>query len=617
MGSIWFVLGFVSIYSAFFGMKKTDEDQNGIVWGVMSFIVILCYHALAAAVFNLIKLPINLWSIGCANILGSLILWRTILKDKLIQKYFWRKKDIIAVVILLLPVLAVSINQFGIGLNINYAVADGATHYRLALEVLLEHRVRGMFFAPLNNALFLEIFSPFVKSTRLFHVFVLSDILMNYLAGIVFYSVIADKIDSKWEWGVALIIALFYWLGYPRNNLLYGFNYLGISIILILFVAWIVLVYLENKMNKDISIVLISLGCYSIGICYSLFAPVVFCSICAAISIQIWRRREKGNNNWIKRFIIDNLKIFLIPCIVIFIYSFVGFFGIQGSGEAIGSSISTEGAIYRDLFSNFIFWIPFAVLGIYKMIKDKINDSMLFYAVFLAVFLFILGLGGMRLKVSSYYYYKNYFFVSIIIFYFSYIGIKFLMKNNKEYVFVSLGLLVILGAMTIFSIEERIQRRNILFAPVSKSQYYFDIYVINNQIENSLTDYSREKLELYEYCSDHFPKSSYDSVVVCASIVDNNIYKGVVQRLKEEESFCFKRWTEEEKRELSKENESYEIQFQRMQKLSTLQDEMPFLYVYTTKEDYEEFNKFKGNDVDILYENSEGFVGMLKNCKEG
>lgn len=616
MGAVWFILDFIFLYSSIFLIKKTDEKQNGITWGVMVFVIILCFQALAAALINLIKVPVNLWSIGFTNALCGFFLWRKILKQKEMQGYYWRKMDVVTAIFLAIPVIVAGVEQFGLGLNLNYASTDGTTHFRMAIEVLKNQKVERMFFAPLNNALFLEIFTPIVKSTRLYHVFIISDILMYYVAGLVFYCVLSDKITCRWDWMIALLVSLLYMLGYPRNNLLYGFNYWGMSIVLILFLVWATRFYSEDSMRRHVSIALMSLGCYSVGVCYSLFAPIVFFSICVTVSIQIWRRRVKGDYQWIKVFVTDNLKIFLIPCILVLLYSFVGFFGIQNTGEAVGEGISREGLIYRDLFSNYIFWLPFAIYGIYKIVQKKINDVMVFYAGFMMVFLVFLGIQGMQLKVSSYYFYKNYFFVSMVVFYLSFIGIKNLMKSSKEFVLASLGVFILLAIGTACNIEEKIQRKNILFAPTNKSQYFFDIYVANNQVIKGVVEYSKDKLELFEYCNEYFPQSGYDSMIVCSDGQDYNVFSGVSQRVDDKKCIYLKRLTDEEKESTLSDNEKYEKQYRKLQKKYNLKDEMPFLFVYTTKEDFEDFMAFKGDDLEILYENSKGIVGILKRCKE-
>lgn len=636
METIWYTAGFLILYSSVICFKKSEKAQNIFSWSIMTVIIVMCYQALVAGVMNIFKIPIGLWSAGAGNIVSGSLIWWYIYKKNERQKYFSRKRDWLVGVIMIVPVVLAAIHQFGTGLNLNYVSADGVTHFRFALKVIQNKQIEKMFFAPLNNALFLELLMPFFKETQLFHVFVLSDVIMYYLAGITFYCVVSARKDIGWKWFFSVLLSVLYMMGYPRNNMLYGFNYLGISITLTLFLAWILYYYVNKGMDKTISIILLSLGCFAVGICYSLFAPVVYFSVCAAISVDIWRKREKGNWKWIKVFITDNLKIFLIPCLLVFLYSFMGQFSVQVSSSVFsegiaeaGSDIAKEGGIYRDLFSNFIFWIPFAIYGVYTNIKSKTDDLMLYYALFLSAFILILGYRGMKLQVSSYYYYKNYFFLAAVVFYLAFLGISVLLECNKQFVLSSISVFLILAVATVFNVEGLIQQKNLMFAPINKSGYYFDIYTVNYQIADGLEDYSKEKIELYEYFDERFPRATVDNIIVCAQIVDTNIFCAVTQRLDrgkfiywrdlseaDKEAYHYFQESEKQKIYIKDDKIDYEEYYKKMQESSRLEENMPFLYLYDSEEEYKDLMELKGNDIEILFKNTEGFVAIMKNCIE-
>ena len=635
MGTIWFGISFLLLYSSIICLRKSEKAQNIFEWCVMTVIVVLCYQAFATAILNLCNISIDLYSVGFTNIVLGAGIWCRIYRKHQWQEYYCRKRDFVAVFLMLIPIIFVALHQFGPGLNINYASVDGVTHFRLALKVIQQKKVSSMFLSPLNNALMLELFMPFVKETQLYHVFVLLDILLCFLGGITFYCVIANKMHTRGKWILGVGVSILYMLGYPRNSLLYGFNYLGMSVVLILFLVWILQYYLTDDADKRIFLVLLSLGCYSVGICYSLFAPVVFCSVCAAVSVDIWVRR-KDSWTWLKKFLVDNLKIFLIPCLLVFLYSFVNFFMSGSSGTAISdgvvkasNDIALEGAIYRDLFSNFVFWMPFVLFGIYEMIKHRVNNLMLYYALFLFIFILGLGYGGMKLKVSSYYYYKNYFFLAAVLFYLACWGILALWEENRQFILASALVYTALGTATVFNVEVDIQKRNLLFSPTNKSGYYFDIYTVNHQMTEDLTDYPKEKLQLIEYFGDTFPANTVDNIIVCARMSDVNIFCAITQRLdksdfiywydlSEEEMQYYDNFTEKDKRLiLMKDGKiDFEAYYAAMQESPKLEKDMPFIYFYDTEEERKDLMELKGDDFDILYKNEFGFVAIMKNCIE-
>lgn len=611
MSTVWFVVSFSVLYVSLIELRKSERKQNVIIWCVISFIAVLCYHALVAGILNLVNIPINLWSVGLFNILGGLLLIRQIkLYGK--QLFFCRKSDLVAICVLLALAIAGAINQFGTELNMNYASADAATHFRFALQVMKTQNVEGLFFSAVNNALFLSLFDPYVKATNLYHFFVLADIIMYYVSGCVFYSVIADRADTRCKEGLAILLASLYMCGYPRNNMLYGFNYLGMSISLILFLAFVVKCYLNKEFEGRFVVFTLILGCFALGVCYSLFIPVVYTSICAAVSLHIWLQKDVAIKNKITKLVLENLKIFILPCFLVLIYSFIGYFGPSGSENSISAGISAEGGIYRDLFSNFIFWIPFTLYGWYMLIKKRKNNLMVYYFILIILFMLVLGIAGMKGYVSSYYFYKNHFFLSAVVFYLSFVGICCLLEKDCKYVLINIGVFLSLGLITILGIEEKIQKRNYLFVPAVKSQYYFDVYVTDGIILDNQEDYSREKMKLYEYCFDNFPIEKNNKIIVCSTLYDLNIFRAVVQRVDDEDFVFWKYLSEEEQAEGMKEEINIGAYVEAYRQIEGNEDEIPFLVVDDTGNLVGDLINLQGVNVEIKYQNSQGAVGTLK-----
>lgn len=613
--SIWFCIGALFLYFAIMYLKKIDEKQNGIIWLIMTGVIIMCYHAFVAGVLNLAKVPINLWSMGFCDIFLAIVLLCVSLRRGLSQTYYWRKIDVLVILLMFAVALLLGIRQFNLNLNLNYASVDGSTHYRIALEVLKKQKVEGMLFSSTNNALFLGIFVPFIKATRLYHIFVLLDIIMFFASGAVFYCTIAEKILGKWSGIIAVIISCLYMLGYPYNNLIFGFNYLGMSIMLAIYLIWSTRYYLTEKMEKNYSIILIALGCYSIGVCYSLFAPVAFIGVCIAIFFHNYGKRKSNEHGWLLNFVIDCLKVFLVPFILVAFYSVFGYFGEQGSDNSFSSGISREGGIYRDLYSNFIFWIPFVVYDIYLIIKRRINNLEIYYLSLMVIFMIVLGYGGMVGKVSSYYYYKTYFFMSAIVFLMSYDAMLYLIEKNKPFTLISIGTYLMCGIVAISGIEGKIQNRNYLFAPSTKYMCYFDIYCVNNILSENIEDYSDAKMDLYEFCSDEFPLEDYEQVIICSQLEDQNVFRGITQRLDENDYIFWKYLSESEAESLGiKDKPDFGAYFSQLQSNDKLKEEMPFVFLYSSKDLYDSLMDYKGEDIEILYQNPSGFVAIMKNC---
>ena len=532
MQIIWFTGSFLVLFSALFLVKKSEEKLNAVVWGIMMFLTVMCLHAVAAAVISLVKIPVNIGSIGLIDDVLGIILWVYIIKKKKRQRYELKAADLVSMAVLVLLVVFVAIQQFGTGLHLNYESADGTSHFRLALEVLQNQQVQRMFFAPLNNALFLEMFAPFVKGSSLYHVYLLADSFSFFLGGAVFFAVIRRRMDTWKSYALGMLITVLYLMGYPRNVLIYGFNYLGVAIILVLFLAWSMELYFEEKIPKSYAIVLLSLGTLSLGVCYSFFVPVVYVAIAVAIFRKQWHRRNTEKKSVLfKQAVIDNLKIFVIPTCVVLYYSFFSFFGTSNTGSAVASGLSSEGGAYRDLFSNFIFWAPFVIYAVIRIFQKKTEDVMLLNLVFTLCFMLVIGAEVVLGKASTYYYYKNYNLLAAIVFYLAFYGLSELLKTNWQMAVSYLGVYVLLLAASVSKIEARIQEKNELLVPIVKANYFFDIYETNQTLINGIENYDEDKLAMYQYCYDHFSQEDYKTTVFFGGVVDENVFRVISMRV--------------------------------------------------------------------------------------
>ena len=83
----------------------------------------------------------------------------------------------------------------------------------------------------------------------------------------------------------------------------------------------------------------------------------------------------------------------------------------------VGNAISAEGSIYRDLYSNFVFFIPIALFGFVLLIKRKKNSFLSWFTPIFVVFTFgMFAVGYKTEAVSTDYYYKNYYLLWTIVF---------------------------------------------------------------------------------------------------------------------------------------------------------------------------------------------------------
>ena len=497
MGILYIILTCILIVNMIL-IKKSDKKQNILFWTVLSITITLIYNTIVSIIFTFINIKCTLLNLSIVNIIVIAILVFKIYKDKEIQKYFIKIKDIIFMILMLIVVLVVAWKQYGFPFQIKYETTDPAIHFSVAKEFYNDKKVDfpgGMPAAGINTGILFDIFDFAIMEEDFYCLYILFDLIILYLIGAMFYLGIANKLDSKLKSVIAMIFSILFVLGYPLNSMLFGYAYLSVAILFI--IALIAVVpYVKNRELKEVPYCLI-LFILNFGIFFSyyLFIPVIYAALGLFMLFDMLKNRPKKNilSIFNKKNIIEVLTILILPTIIGFCYFILP--NIFSSGSTGVSHIATEGYIYRDLYSNFIFLIPFVLYYVIDSIKNKENKFINICLIILVAFCLVLLKGGLRGEVSSYYYYKMYFVLSILMFYITTKAI-FKMLDNKLTTFV-LSYIFTIGAILIASISGlgiKIASINMLFNPHEYLQYYTDIYTFNYQKvidENTIYTYNQ------------------------------------------------------------------------------------------------------------------------------
>jgi len=162
---------------------------------------------------------------------------------------------------------------------------------------------------------------------------------------------------------------------------------------------------IKQDVSPKLALLMISLGCFGVGASYTLFAPPVFISSFCVIAYYVFYVRKRT-----KDFITIQLAVFAAPTALTIIYTVLI---DPGGQEAISAQLASEGAIYFNLFTDALPFLPVIIFAVYILRKgiDKKGwlriafSTMalpLFFGIFQAVFLVQMLSGG----VSGYYYAK-------------------------------------------------------------------------------------------------------------------------------------------------------------------------------------------------------------------
>ena len=424
MGIIY-IFSTIVLLVSFLLVKKSEKKLNLVSWIVLSLILYLGYNILVCFVFGSINITTNLFFLSFVNLFVSMFLGLKVI-DLGKQTYFVDKKDIVAVIVIMAITIFVGIDQYRpFDRTVATASIDGPMHYSAATNfadnmIILSkiNNTTGYNFltmqtgAYINTGITMSVARSISTHAKDFVTFKCFEMIIFTLNILAFYILVQDKLTTKYRLGIGLVFLGLYAFAYPYTSLLYGFSYLSVSI------AFCTIMFYLAKISKnkeiDFKFELASIVLAGVGIIFSycLFVPCMFAYICIN---SFWFDKE-DTHKLFKRKAMWTTILLLIVTIVAITYLVIPTFLVSTQNK-LTDAIGFEGGIYKGLFIDFLFYIPFVVLMVVKAIKEKkFTPIMLgFIIVGGQAALTLLGLAvGI---VSSYYYYKIYYIVYILLVY--------------------------------------------------------------------------------------------------------------------------------------------------------------------------------------------------------
>lgn len=473
--SIFFVVCYFVLAGGAYFYKKSEEKFYGITWIALIFLMIQCYHAFLAAILNVIHIPVNLVTFGIFDLVAGAAFWFLIYKRKEKQQYIYGIVDLVVVVCLLIAVVwFAKIRYYGWDLCINYKTVDPAPRFREAMDFVNTQGISRMFYAQVVNGTMIELLAPFEQVDYYYRFYVLSDVVQLFVSGLMFFGAIRKYVKGKFLSIASVIVTMIFLLGYPLNSTIYGFTYLGMGITLVAMLWVLTDLFMEESINKNLNIFLLMLGCHAMFQCYALFMPITYLAVIFAIFLKQQRKKILVS----KDTVLTCLAVFLFPCISGLWYTYMDVF--VEDGVSVGSAISAEGAIYRDLYSNFLPFLPLAVYGFYRLIKEKKNSFITWFAPLFAVFTFgMFAMGYHNRSVSTYYFYKNYYVLWLVLLALGFYALAGLKKEALTMVSLYFGSWAFVLIMFLSGLETRIYNNNPLYVISAKGMQYNDLVCFN------------------------------------------------------------------------------------------------------------------------------------------
>jgi len=516
IASLYFTFMVLTLCAAFLLLRKSEERESLFLWLTVTVIGLFSWHTLVAALLELLRIPVGLVSVGTMDAgLSGFLIFRSV-KKKTVQAYRVTLPDLLAFAGLLVLAGGFAYLQYGPELQIHYSTIDPAAHLQYANDVITTRSVEGMFHSSLNNALVFETLSPFVGRDAYYKVFLLLEPLHLFLSGAMFYCLASERAKKPAAKAALLLFTAFYTAGYPLNNAIYGFCYLGMGVTLTAMLIFATDRYLASK--GPLYPVLIMLGCTGLVESYPLFAPVVYTSIFFAVNRQ--RMREK--KLWTRETVILNLGLFLIPCAVGLIYAFVDIF--LSTGLTVAVQINKEGAAYRELFADFLPVLPAAVFALTALWKKR-EDSVLIPMTLLLIFFMAAHLALVLIgRGSTYYYFKNNYLLWLLLFLLGSAGVSGADRKEGRVLLILYSVVLLTFGVWFTGAEAKLNRKNGLLAETQRGDSLFPVYSFNKLQIQAVGRRDMKKTDLFRYAEREVISAGITESVIPATDWEDSIW---------------------------------------------------------------------------------------------
>lgn len=413
-------------------------------------------------------------------------------------------RDFLGYIVIVGVAVACGFAQFGMSLNLNFSSTDPATHFANTLAVLDSGRAEGMYFTYYITSLVIEALQSFTGIYGTYKMFIIAEIGYYALNACVFYSLLRI-IDNKCA--TSLCVTVLYMLGYPLNNMVFGFSYLGVGTTLFLTFTFMWTAFWRTC--SCIKLLLISLififGC---AVCYSLFAPVIALSL-ALLSAARFRTFVSGHKK-----LCSLLAVFItaaMACLIKYI--------IQ---TGLVSGLSTPGYTYIELYGSFILIAPCAIFGLITSIRNyqdnagSLPPALISIAVIVtvAVALFLYNSG----VFSAYYYYKFYYLLWAFAFLCTARGVTLLFEESKTFLICYLACLATIFILSISGLDKIISTTHPDLSPSIASESVTGVYSFNYN-EMKTPKISDEETELW-IAADRLRTSANQYIPLLGSNID-------------------------------------------------------------------------------------------------
>lgn len=490
MISVMYAFSMVLLLAVFLLYPKNDNRQRLLTWIAIALFGYELFACAVGGLLTVLHIPASILTVAIFNLSGAAFLLFSMWKNKKpVQKYTIQLWEIGFLIVSGIVILSFGWDRFEMFAVPNYETSDPGPHLRSAMKCVNNKTVGvGSIVSQFTNALWIEMLEPFFGGAFRYKSFILKDLYNLFLSVVVFLAAFSSK-EKKWFDWKAVVITIVYIVGYPLSNLLFGFQYLGLGVTVLGFLYIIATMYIDQEVNKTWLVFFMNLGCIGSVLSYTLFAPVVYFALFGFLTWDFLRtnrgvklRKDSlifiGKKDSLISYVKLHLSVFLVPVL------YAGYFIILNQAQEgaipISTALTFEGYIYRNLYSDFLLMLPFALYGWIDSIKEKRwNLFTVFFPlqILYCAYFFNAMVDG---DMSTYYFYKLNYLNSLVVFGLGLEGIYTLVRQ-KAGNFVNCCIAIAACVFMIWSTGSLIEVRdkNINNAPFADEAALFRVYQTN------------------------------------------------------------------------------------------------------------------------------------------
>lgn len=443
------------LFVSFLLYKKVDQKISIVSSIIYAVCLFFCYNTVVVCFYSFFKVNGSLGILSLFNyVVGTLLNFVSIMRKE-IQKYKFNRLELIVVLSLFAITFLVGYFRFRGFNTISYETGDPAIHYRSALhfsreleilnannskDIVYQSFERFMPISYINGGLLLNIFSQF----KSYHLFTFYDVLCYILSSLLFLVTIMKSFsDKKKHYFYSFMITLLYVLAFPLNNLVFGFSYLGLGVMVVnLLYLTVNCFYQQLKKDKIFKVLILFMINFSLFFSYYLFIPCIYLAL-GLYYIYLWKKK----NITIKSLFLYGIVTLIVPFLIGFCYFMLPGF-VQTDSVNIFQAVSFDGYIYNNVTPLYLFGVILVVLILrkfkyYKREKITYFDVSFYTVIGYVLIFFILYILEI---VSLYYFYKLFY----LYWFFVIIFLGNLLLKYKKYIYF-MFVLILLGMGVVYT----------------------------------------------------------------------------------------------------------------------------------------------------------------------